>query len=166
MPPDKGSSGNSGIITIAVAVIGAVALIVASYIQNQPGTHNDPPAHVTPSSNEPKVPATQSPVVTPPPQEGAGPSGVYVAPPPQKGGVVVGPPTAFMGTFRVGYAFRSGTDYDHVTVGNAMQCSQRCGAESRCRAITYGSDHVCWLKDGLTELQQASGYLSAVKITR
>jgi hypothetical protein len=70
MPPDKGSSGHSGIITIAVAVIGAVALIVAAYIQNQPETHNDPPAHVTPSSNEPKVPPTQSPVVTPPPQEG------------------------------------------------------------------------------------------------
>jgi hypothetical protein len=51
---------------------------------------------------------------------------------------------------------RKGYDYNNETAASSVQCMERCKQDRQCLAFTYVNDGVCWLKEGISVLQQAS----------
>ena len=134
------SSGNTGLVTIIVAVITVAGGIAVAYIDSHRG------------SNEPSRPYVQTPAPTTPAAQ---------TPPPSENPET--PLQPVMGALKQDVGLMGGADYDSLHLDNAAECSERCRNESKCVAMTFTSDHTCWLKYQLTQEVSASGMTSAIK---
>ena len=149
MAEDRSSAG---IITVVVAVITVAGGIAVALINNSSHKHS------------PKQPPGVSDGASPG-QTGGGPVG-GAAQQPAGGagaqGVVVAP--ALMGPLQMNMGLMGGTDYANPHADSAAECSDKCGSDSKCVAMTYLTDtKVCYLKYKVTSMVPAGGMVTALK---